>query len=599
MNVRTGIVLLLLTGIVLAGCAGPAGPAQPTSTVDQPTMTPAPLATPTDATVPTEPPPAASEPPTGVPATMTTEQVVKVLSGKLAVDPTQMTLVSMEPVNWPDSCLGVNTMEIMCAEVITPGYRIVVEVDGLQTTVHTNEDLSVALIADVEQPAGAVAEDVIVSWQAPGEPCIAGQISAEWINFGPCGSPPTQTAPLPQPRAAELAYYTMLYASYDAETPSGMVSLKGDGPARAEAADQRSLAAWAGEVVADAAGGQADPLNGLAMIWRREGGIAGFCDGLSVYAGGHAPAVTCQTSPASDLGARWLSSPQLGQVFGWIDALASFQYSQKDPATADAMTLDLSFNGTGQSTALQVEQQAMLDYAGQLFTFGALATPTRFVQADADTPMVTGPGPQFEQIGEVFGGQMAFVTGVSQDGRWWRVICADDTVGDCWLAGDQVTPQVATPSSATPASYDPGDIYQRVVRQVYTVDHTYGQPPNFPVVYLVRRTDDSVGASGSPANGQAIAPADQERISAALSDLPARFIWVDKADDVPRDPNGAVADGGAIITVGNITAQPDGTLHVPASIYIAMLAAGGQTYVLENFPEGWQITGTSGPAWIS
>ena len=352
-------------------------------------------------------------------------------------------------------------------------------------------------------------------------------------------------------------------------------------------------------MVTDAAAGLADPLNGLAMTWRREGGIAGFCDELSVYAGGQAPAVTCQTSPASELGARWLSSPQLGQLFTWIDGLASFQYGQKDPAVADAMSVDLSFNGAGQATALAAEQQAMLAYAGNLFTFGALATPTRFVQADVDTPMVTGPGPQFEQIGEVFGGQTAFVTGVSQDGRWWRVICPDDTVGDCWLAGETVTAQVVTPPATAPASYDPADIYAQVVRQVYTVDHTFGQPPNFPVIYLVRRTDDSVGAPGSAASGQAIAPSDQERITAALTDLPARFVWVDSAEDAPRDANGAVADGGAIITVGNITPQPDGTLHVPASIYIAMLAAGGQTYVLESTADGWQITGNTGVVWIS
>ncbi len=419
------------------------------------------------------------------------------------------------------------------------------------------------------------------------------------MRFGPCGAQLTQTAPLSQARAAELAYFVVLYASYDAQTSSGAVSLQGSGPARAEAADQRGLAEWAGAVISDAAAGKADPLTGLAMAWRREGGIAGFCDELTIYTGGQAPAMTCQTSPASELGARWLSSAQLGQLFGWLDGLASFQYGQKDPATADAMSVDLSFNGTGASTALAAEQQAMLDYAGKLFTFGALATPTRFLQADNDTAMLTGPGTQFEQIGEVFGGQTAFVTGVSQDGRWWRVICPDDTVGDCWLAGEQVTPQVTTPSSAMPASYDPADIYAQVVRQVYTVDHTFGQPPNFPVIYLVQRTDDSVGASGSPANGQAIAPSDQDRITAALTGLPAKFIWVDRAADVPKDANGAVADGGAIITVGNITPQLDGTLHVPASIYIAVLAAGGQTYVLENTADGWQITGTTGPVWIS
>ena len=144
---------------------------------------------------------------------MATDEVVKILADKLLVDPAQLTVVSMEPVDWPNSCLGVNTMEIMCLEVITPGYRIVVEVDGEQITVHTNQDLSVVYRADEEQPAGAAADDVVVGWQSAGEPCTAGEISAAWVRFGPCGSQLGQTAQLPPQRAAELAYFAALFSS--------------------------------------------------------------------------------------------------------------------------------------------------------------------------------------------------------------------------------------------------------------------------------------------------------------------------------------------------------------------------------------------------
>lgn len=601
MKTKSILTLTLLLAVVLAGCAGPAGPVEPAGPVatGQPTMTPALLPAPTETVASTEPLPAASEPPAGAPMPISSEEVVKALSDKLAIDPDQITVVSIEPVNWPNSCLGINTKEMMCLDVITPGYRIVVDVDGQQTTVHTNADLSVAYVADAEEPAGAAPDDTVVGWQSPTEPCTEGKISAQWVRFGPCGSQLGQTAPLPAQRAAELAYFAALFTSYNGQTAAGAVSLVGSGPARAEVADSRALAEWAAAVVSEAASGQAKPRVGLAMTWRRAGGIAGFCDELAVYSGGQAPATSCKTSPPSDLAARWLSSPQLDQLFGWLDSLAAFQYGQKDPAVADAMSVDLSFNGAGTTAASDADQQAMLAYAGNLFTFGALATDTRYVQADVDLPMVTGPGSQFPPIGEVSSGQAAFVTGVSQDGRWWRVLCPDDTVGDCWLAGDRVTPQVVAPAASAPISYDPPDIYATVIRQVYTVDHTFGRPPNFPVIYLVRRTDDSVGASGSSANSQTLAPADQARISALLADLPAQFIWVDAAADAPRAANGAVADRGAIITVGAITPQDDGTLQVPASIYIANLAAGGQTYVLANTEGGWQITGNTGSRWVS
>jgi hypothetical protein len=147
--------------------------------------------------------------------------------------------------------------------------------------------------------------------------------------------------------------------------------------------------------------------------------------------------------------------------------------------------------------------------------------------------------------------------------------------------------------------WDPAEIYALVVRQLYTVDHTFGQPPRFPVVYLLRQTDDSVSASGAPSNSQTIFPGDQQRIVSLLADLPADFVWVDSREDVPLDSVDVVVGGGAMITLGNITQQSDGTLHTPASITIGSLAAGGRTYVLEAVDGVWQITGVSGPVWMS
>jgi hypothetical protein len=165
--------------------------------------------------------------------------------------------------------------------------------------------------------------------------------------------------------------------------------------------------------------------------------------------------------------------------------------------------------------------------------------------------------------------------------------------------------RLASPAQGVPAikpvsiPWDPPEIYATVVRQLYAVDHTFGQAPLFPVVYLLRQTDDSVGAPGSPSNSQTIFPGDQQRITSLLADLPARFVWVDSVGDVRRDSTGSVQDGGAVITLGNISQQPDGLLHVPSSIYVGMLAAGGQTYVLQPVEGVWQITGVIGPAWIS
>lgn len=36
-------------------------------------------------------------------------------------------LISVEAVQWPDSCLGVPRPGVFCASVVTPGYRIVLD----------------------------------------------------------------------------------------------------------------------------------------------------------------------------------------------------------------------------------------------------------------------------------------------------------------------------------------------------------------------------------------------------------------------------------------------------------------------------------------
>jgi len=59
----------------------------------------------------------------------------------------EVTVVSHEAVDWPDSCLGAAAADEMCAMVITPGYRVVVEYEGEQQELHTNADGSIWRVA--------------------------------------------------------------------------------------------------------------------------------------------------------------------------------------------------------------------------------------------------------------------------------------------------------------------------------------------------------------------------------------------------------------------------------------------------------------------
>ena len=86
----------------------------------------------------------------------------------------------------------------------------------------------------------------------------------------------------------------------------------------------------------------------------------------------------------------------------------------------------------------------------------------------------------------------------------------------------------------------------------------------------------------------------------ALSDLPARVVWVSRLEEVPKDAkDGMVQEGGLAITFGNIQFQRDGSVQLPASAFIASMIGGGQTYRLEKTGGLWQVTGTTGSRWIS
>ena len=146
---------------------------------------------------------------------------------------------------------------------------------------------------------------------------------------------------------------------------------------------------------------------------------------------------------------------------------------------------------------------------------------------------------------------------------------------------------------------DEAIIYAAVVRQLYTVDHTFGEPPNFPVVYLPRATDDRAGDPRSAeVKSSILTESVQEAIVAALDDLPAEFIWVDERDDVPMD-RGIVEGNGAMITWGNIYLQRDGTVQVAASVFFSREGGAGMTYIVEKVDGVWKITGNTGTRWIS
>jgi len=61
------------------------------------------------------------------------------LAAELSLPADEIQFISVEAAEWPDRCLGVVTIGMMCAQGITPGYRVVLQAQGQRYELHTDE----------------------------------------------------------------------------------------------------------------------------------------------------------------------------------------------------------------------------------------------------------------------------------------------------------------------------------------------------------------------------------------------------------------------------------------------------------------------------
>src|SRR5512138_621709 len=113
-------LLVIVVGLstVLAACSGlPVKVGEPTAA---PTSAPA--------------GPVAAPNPTSAPLDMTSAEKASVasLAQTLGVSASEIKVVSSEAVTWPDGCLGVQKLGVMCTQQIVPGFRLVLEAGGKQ-----------------------------------------------------------------------------------------------------------------------------------------------------------------------------------------------------------------------------------------------------------------------------------------------------------------------------------------------------------------------------------------------------------------------------------------------------------------------------------
>jgi len=297
--------------------------------------------------------------PTPISLPDTLQAVLWVLAVQFRVNPAEIGLVHWEAMEWPDVCLGVPLRD-PCAETITPGYRIILEINGRQYEYRSNLEGSYFLPAAGLQ---AQIEAATLTWEGDGpDGCQSLALAADGrASIGPCGAPQT---PLHlhlfdgMQRPQQLAYLSARFAPLCAETPAGQATFQGEGKEIATPAWQRAIAAWARLVRQELQFGRSGASWGLALGWHGEEDPAGFCDHLQVEGYGLAFASTsrCGGGEAQTFGQTWLDTAELEQLYAWQDRLACFELPER-----------LVFTGTGPQAATEAEVQAILEWAERLW----------------------------------------------------------------------------------------------------------------------------------------------------------------------------------------------------------------------------------------
>jgi hypothetical protein len=108
----------------------------------------------------------------------------------------------------------------------------------------------------------------------------------------------------------------------------------------------------------------------LALVWKREGGIAGFCDTLTVFRSGEVYASKCGSETDGKMGtfADLMTAREIGQFNDWIAEFSDAQLDASDPrGVADRMVVTLELFGTGADEPTESDQQTLFEFAQDLY----------------------------------------------------------------------------------------------------------------------------------------------------------------------------------------------------------------------------------------
>jgi hypothetical protein len=269
------------------------------------------------------------------------QAAIERLSSTLSLPADQVSILSTEAVEWPDGCLGIQREGVMCTQAIVPGFKFILQADDKTYEVRTNKSGTQAVVV--------------------------------------LGTPPSGL--LEQALVAQLAYNLRLQEQEISIVSSSEMEFTDACLGVALFEETCAQVVTAGKVVVLAANGfefeyrvsedgaLVQPAT-LALTWTREGGIAGFCNSLTVFLSGEAYGRDCRTETDQTrmAFADLISTEEQNRFFDWMREFESTQVDASDPeGVADRMIVRVEFFGAGVSEWDDPARQALFEFAQSLY----------------------------------------------------------------------------------------------------------------------------------------------------------------------------------------------------------------------------------------
>ncbi|MBK9927764.1 MAG: hypothetical protein IPP66_21030 [Anaerolineales bacterium] len=281
--------------------------------------------------------------PTPIPVDLTPAQqaAVSALSETLSLPADQITLISTEAVTWPDGCLGVQRMGMMCSQALVEGFKIILEADGKQYEFHTNQNGSAAVLAKNDTSGQNSVDDIVIEQ-------LANNLGLNKEDITVLSSVDTEF------NDACMGVPMLDLMCAQVITPGRIIVLEANGAQY--------------EYHTSADGSRVQPAT-LALTWKREGGIAGFCDNLVVFLSGEVYGNQCKANDGR-MGtfANLLSVAERKQFSTWTAKYGQVNVDASDPkGVADGMTVLLSLYGNGTGRPSKDDNAAILLWAQTIY----------------------------------------------------------------------------------------------------------------------------------------------------------------------------------------------------------------------------------------